>query len=114
MDQQYIYSGKFDGTAIKYNDEECQIIRDDNVLLMYEGVTLRLDNAIPVRDYVLVELPESGSSSQSSSLTTESGIMLAGQAIRDQLPCEGIVRRSNECQGRVDQVPGQSGRPYQV
>lgn len=60
-------------------------------MLQYEGVTLRLENAIPVRDYVLVELPE-----YEAQAKTESGIMLAGQVTRDQLPCEGTVVKVGE------------------
>ena len=48
--------GKFDGKPIEYNEDSCQMIRDDDVLLYYEGVTMKLDNVVPVRDYVLLEL----------------------------------------------------------
>ena len=32
-----------------YNDDSCQMIRDDDCLLYYEGVSMKLDNVTPVR-----------------------------------------------------------------
>ena len=49
--------GKYDGTELKYNDEEHQLIKDDDVLLKYNGKEATLDNVTPVKDQVLVELP---------------------------------------------------------
>jgi chaperonin GroES len=102
-----VNSGKFDGTVLEYNGEDCQIIRDDNILLMYEGVTLRYENAIPVRDYVLVELPETAAQAK-----TESGIMLAAKVTRDLLPCEGIVVKVGE--GRMSASGELTKSPVQV
>lgn len=76
---------------MEYNGEECQIIRDDDVLLKYEGVTLRYDNAIPVRDYVLVELP-----TEQEQGMTASGVVIAGQVTANQMPCEGVVVKVGE------------------
>ena len=46
------------GMPVEYNGGEYQMIRDDNVLLEYNGVTTRLDDVMPIRDYeyVLIEL----------------------------------------------------------
>ena len=49
--------GKFDGTELKYNDEPHQLIKDDDVLLKYEGNEATLANVQPVKDQVLIELP---------------------------------------------------------
>lgn len=87
-----LFSGKFDGKPVEYNNEECQVIRDDNVLLAYQGVTMRLDNVIPIRDYVLVKLK----ASSEESLETASGVMIAGQVMKDSLPCTGTVTKVGE------------------
>ena len=50
--------GKFDGKPIEYKGEECQMIRDSDVMLYYTGVTMNMENAIPCRDYVLIEVPQ--------------------------------------------------------
>jgi chaperonin GroES len=99
--------GKYDGTPINYNGEECQMIRDDNVLLTYTGVTMRLDDVMPVRDYVLIELNDGSSSSESESesntggvavpgYATRSGIVIASAVMKDLQPCEGIVVKVGE------------------
>jgi chaperonin GroES len=110
----YTQSGKFDGTVLEYNGEDCQIIRDDNVLLLYEGVTLRYDNAIPVRDYVLVKLDNDRDdpSTAASQRTTESGIVIAGQSTRDLLPCEGVVVKVGV--GRMSATGALTQSPVQV
>jgi chaperonin GroES len=90
--------GKFDGRPVNYNGDECQVIRDDNVLLAYAGVTMRLDNAVPVRDYVLVEVsrPASGGGGAGSDLQTSSGVVVAAQVMKDKAICEGTVAKVGE------------------
>lgn len=83
--------GKFDGKAITYNEDSCQMIRDDDCLLYYEGVTMKLDNVFPVRDYVLIELDE-----DPETLATSSGVVIANQVMADVLPCEGTVVKVGE------------------
>mmetsp|Transcript_10213 Transcript_10213/g.16331 ORF Transcript_10213/g.16331 Transcript_10213/m.16331 type:complete len:272 (-) Transcript_10213:59-874(-) len=83
--------GKFDGKPIVYNDDSCQMIRDDDVLLCYEGVTMKLENVIPVRDYVLIALDE-----DAETLSTSSGVVIANQVMADVLPCEGKVVKVGE------------------
>ena len=83
--------GKFDGKAIEYNDDSCQMIRDDDVLLYYEGITMKLDNVFPVRDYVLLALDE-----DPETLATSSGVVIANQVVADDLPCEGTVVKVGE------------------
>lgn len=54
--QSVIY-GKYDGTEMKYNDANHQLIKDDDVLLTYVGSELLYDNCEPVKDQVLIRLP---------------------------------------------------------
>lgn len=49
--------GKYDGTELKYNDADHQLIKDDDVLLTYSGDQATVENVIPVKDQVLVKLP---------------------------------------------------------
>ena len=49
--------GKFDGTELKYNDLNHQLIKDDDVLLTYSGKEATLANVVPVKDQILVKLP---------------------------------------------------------
>jgi chaperonin GroES len=78
--------GKFDGKAIMYNDDSCQMIRDEDCLLYYEGVTMKLGNVFPVRDYVLIEIDK-----KPDNMATKSGVVIASQVMADDSPCEGIV-----------------------
>lgn len=81
--------GKFDGFPVTYNDDEMQIIRDDDVMLYYEGMRMTKENAMPCRDYVLVKLDE-------SKMETKSGIVMAASVMKDDLPCMGTVFRVGE------------------
>lgn len=83
--------GKFDGKPMEYNEDACQMIKDDNCLLYYEGVTMKFDNVVPVRDYILVSLPE-----EDETLATKSGVVVANQVMADTFPCEGIVAKVGE------------------
>lgn len=83
--------GKFDGKPIMYGDDQCQMIRDDNCLLYYEGITMNIGNVFPVRDYVLIELDE-----DPETLATDSGVVIASQVMADDLPCEGVVVKVGE------------------
>lgn len=83
--------GKFDGKPIVYNDDSCQMIRDDDCLLYYDGVTMNLENVVPVRDYVLIALDK-----DPETLATSSGVVIASQVVADDLPCEGVVVKTGE------------------
>ena len=111
-------SGQFDGKAVVYNDEECQIIRDDNVLLAYPGgnTMMTIENVLPIRDYVLVELisPTKGDASSSdNTIATNSGIVIAASVLKDNLPCEGRVVKIGEGRMLPDGVQF-SASPVQV
>eukprot|EP00980_Cylindrotheca_fusiformis_P013529 scaffold3450_cov114-Cylindrotheca_fusiformis.AAC.34 len=83
--------GKFDGKPIMYNDDSCQMIRDDDCLLYYDGLSMNFENVIPVRDYVLVALDE-----DPDTLATSSGVVIANQVMADDVPCEGVVVKVGE------------------
>jgi chaperonin GroES len=100
--------GKFDGRPINYNGDECQMIRDDDVLLYYTGVTMKLETVVPVRDYVLVSLD-----AKADSLQTTSGVVIAAQVMKNDVPCQGIVAKVGEgrlaSQGQFTPSPVQAG-----
>jgi len=85
--------GKYDGKPMTYNGEECQMIRDDNVLLYYSGVSMKLDTVVPVRDYVLVALDERFGDEP---VSTSAGVVIAAQVMKDDVPCEGRVVKVGE------------------
>lgn len=99
--------GKYDGKAIVYNDDSCQMIRDDDCLLAYEGVTMKLANVVPVRDYVLVALDD-----DPETLATKSGVVIANQVMANDLPCEGTVVKVGE--GRMTSKGVLSTPPVKV
>mmetsp|Transcript_41549 Transcript_41549/g.62982 ORF Transcript_41549/g.62982 Transcript_41549/m.62982 type:complete len:119 (-) Transcript_41549:93-449(-) len=82
-----------------------QMIRDDDIMLYYDGVSMTRDNVVPVRDYVLVELEE-------QKLTTSSGIVVASAVTKDLEPCEGIVVKVGE--GRMTSSGEFSEAPVKV
>jgi co-chaperonin GroES (HSP10) len=88
-------SGKFDGKPVEYQGEECQIITDDNVLLAYQGVTLRLESVEPIRDYVLIALFDEdnvdSAKTSSNPVATSSGVVIASMVLKNDLPCQGRV-----------------------
>ena len=61
--------GKYDGIELKYNKENHQLIKDDDVLLTYSGEEASIDNVECVKDQVLIRLP-------STYQVTDSGILL--------------------------------------
>lgn len=99
--------GKFDGKSVTYNEDACQMIRDDDCLLYYEGITMKLDNVTPVRDYVLIALDE-----DPETLATSSGVVIANQVMADTVPCEGMVVKVGE--GRMASNGKLSPSPVKV
>lgn len=81
--------GEFAGTSMVYNDEQTQMIRDDDIILYYEGVQANKASVVPCRDYVLVKIEE-------EKLETASGIVVAAAVTKDQNPCEGTVFKVGE------------------
>ncbi|CAB9503364.1 10 kDa chaperonin [Seminavis robusta] len=86
--------GKFDGKPIEYKGEECQMIRDDDVMLYYTGVTMSLENVTPCRDYVLIEVPPK------QEQLTSSGVVIADMVTKEDEVCEGFVIKVGE--GRLN------------
>lgn len=75
--------GKYDGTELKYNGVNHQLIKDDDVLLKFSGDALTLANVEPVKDQVLVRLlPKEDK--------TASGIVISTPG-QDKRPSAGIV-----------------------
>lgn len=99
--------GKYDGKSITYNDDSCQMIRDDDCLLYYEGVTMKLENVFPVRDYLLVAMD-----ANPESLETSSGVVIASQVVADDAPCEGTIVKVGE--GRLNSSGELSPSPVEV
>lgn len=98
--------GKFDGKAIEYKGEECQMIRDDDIMLYYQGVTMSIDNVIPCRDYVLVKVP------QKEEQVTSSGVVIADMVTKEDEVCEGDVVKVGE--GRLNSSGEFSPSPVAV
>lgn len=102
--------GKYDGRPVEYNGEECQMIRDDDVLLYYSGVTLKYETAVPVRDWVLIALE---SKFGAEPMQTSSGVVIAAQVMKDAVPCEGVVAKVGEgrmaSDGQLTASPVQPG-----
>jgi chaperonin GroES len=99
--------GKFDGKEIMYNDDSCQMIRDVDCLLYYEGMSMKLATVFPVRDYVLIELDK-----KPDNLATKSGVVIASSAMADDRPCEGIVVKVGE--GRMSSKGQLMGSPVKA
>lgn len=102
--------GKFDGRPVDYNGDECQMIRDDDVLLYYKGVTLKYETVVPVRDYVLIALEDKYGDGP---MQTSSGVVIAAQVMKDEVPCEGVVAKVGEgrmaSDGSLTKAPVKSG-----
>jgi len=96
--------GKFDGTKLNYDDEDMHMIRDDDILLYYSGQRMMIENVTPCRDYVLIQ-------NDSSSLETDSGIVVANSVTKDLETCEGNVLKVGE--GRMSSVGDFTPAPVQ-
>ncbi|KAJ8609341.1 hypothetical protein CTAYLR_009294 [Chrysophaeum taylorii] len=80
--------GKYDGTSLKYCGEDHQLIRDDDVLLAWEG-DKTLDSVRPVRDRLLLEVTKVED-------TTTTGIALAPGVAEQQKTSAGTVIKVGE------------------
>lgn len=117
--------GKFDGRRVEYNGEECQMIRDDDILLYYTGVTMKLATVTPVRVYVLIALDNGADNDDGGSggsgtlrrrrsqkpLQTSSGVVIASQVMKGVVPCEGTVVKIGE--GRMSSLGTFTPSPVQ-
>jgi chaperonin GroES len=78
--------GKYDGTELKYNDVNHQMIKDDDILLTYTGPVATLESVQCVKDQVLVRLPPKEESNLS-------GIIIATPGSSEKRPNHGVVAK---------------------
>lgn len=78
--------GKYDGSELKYNDQNHQLIKDDDVLLTYEGDKPSIATVECVKDNVLVELPPKEEANAS-------GIIIATPGSKEKRPDTGVVAK---------------------
>jgi chaperonin GroES len=64
--------GKYDGVEMKLNDQMFQMIKDEDILMIYNGNQPSLENSNCFRDHLLIQLAKKEEK-------TESGIFLAGE-----------------------------------
>ena len=84
VDENVLY-GRFDGTTINYDGDDVRVIRDDDVILIYEGDEIAEGRFRMAKDYVLLKLPPTGEGK------TSSGIAIAKAVTESVQPCKGIV-----------------------
>lgn len=78
--------GQFDGTSLKYNDKDHQMIKDDDVLLQYTGEEIALENVEAVKDHILIRLPPK----EDKTLT---GIIINTAETKEKKQCYGTVEK---------------------
>jgi chaperonin GroES len=76
--------GKYDGMELKYNGINHKMIKDDDVLLKFSGGELTLENVVPVKDQVLVRLPEKEEKNSA-------GIIVNTPSSQEKRPTAGVV-----------------------
>ena len=76
--------GKYDGSELKYNDVNHQLIKDDDVLLKYAGESALLSNVECVKDQVLIKLPPKEESNSA-------GLIVATPGSKDKRADHGVV-----------------------
>jgi chaperonin GroES len=78
--------GKYDGTELKYNDVNHQMIKDDDVLLIYNGKEATFENVRCVKDQVMVKLPPKEEANLS-------GLIINTPGGSDKRPDTGVVAK---------------------
>jgi chaperonin GroES len=76
--------GKFDGTELDYDGEKHTLIRDDDVMVKFQGETLSLDNVEVTNDNVLVYVEE-------NEQATSGGLLIAQSSTNQKRPTTGEV-----------------------
>lgn len=79
--------GNFDGTSVEYQGAEHLLMRDNELLMAYEGDEINLDTARMVADRVLLKVQ----AVPKGSTTMASGVMMAESATRSTRPTVGEV-----------------------
>jgi chaperonin GroES len=78
--------GKYDGSELKYNDINHQLIKDDDVLLKYTGDEALLSNVECVKDQVMIKLPPKEESNSA-------GLIVSTPGSKDKRADYGIVTK---------------------
>jgi chaperonin GroES len=76
--------GKYDGTEIELNGQKHMLIRDDDILVKFQGDELTLEAADVTRDNVLVYV-------ERKEMATEGGILIAKSSKSENRPSTGEV-----------------------
>lgn len=79
--------GNFDGTSVEYQGSEHLLMRDNELLMAYEGDEINLDTARMVGDRVLLKVQ----ATPKGSTTMASGVLVAESATRSTRPTVGEV-----------------------
>lgn len=100
---------------IDYNDEELQVIRDDDILMVYGDVQdvtklidqpeMTLSNSRMAKDYVLLKV-------EKEQLVTQSGIAIAASVVEGEPPCVGQVVMCGE--GRTSSLGTNTGCVFKI
>lgn len=72
VNENVIY-GKYDGSELKYNDINHQLIKDDDVLLKYSGDDALLANVECVKDQIMIRLPPKEESNSAGLIVSTPG-----------------------------------------
>lgn len=99
---QKVLYGQYDGTEMKYNEISHQMIKDDDVLLTYEGEEALLENVEAVKDQVLVRLPPREEANASGLITATPGA--EGEAKRPNYGTVAKVGPGRQC-GNGERMP---------
>jgi len=79
--------GQFDGTEINLNGDKHTLIRDDDILVKFDGSQpLSLENVDVTADNVLVYVAK-------NEQTSEGGILIARASSKDSKPSAGVVKK---------------------
>lgn len=81
---QNVLYGKYDGSKVDYDQAEHTLIRDTDILLIYDGDRMTIESATPAWDRILVKV-------DSSQESTNSGIMLVQSSEFKAKASEGQV-----------------------
>ncbi|CAM9145051.1 unnamed protein product [Discosporangium mesarthrocarpum] len=84
--------GANQGASVKYQGEDHLLMRDDEILMTYEGEEITLDTIRMVGDRVLVRIKKDPSGTQTSS----SGVLVAPSATKTEREATGIVEKMGE------------------
>lgn len=79
--------GNFDGTSVQYQGSEHLLMRDNELLMAFEGEEINLDSARMVADRVLLKVKATAKGTS----TSAAGVLIAESATRSNRPTVGDV-----------------------